>query len=509
MADNIVVKNDAATTIGTLAADDIASVLYPRTKVGFGVDGAYADVSASDPLPITGTVTVTGVATAANQTTGNTALAAIQTAVEIIDNVISGSEMQVDVVTMPTVTVQATNLDVRDLTSVSDSVAAVQSGSWTVDTELPTAAALAENASNPTAPAVGAFGMVWDGSGWDRTPGNSTDGMLVNLGTNNDITIGAALPAGGNTIGDVTISGNALTSLQLLDDVVKTDDAAFTPASDKVAMIGATFDDVASDSVDEGDAGALRMSARRELYTQIRDAAGNERGANVNASGQLLVTGPVTNAGTFVVQVDAALPAGANAIGKLAANSGVTIGAVEIAAAQTLATVTTLSTLTGGGVAHDGADSGNPHKIGAVAETSLSGITLVADGDRTNLYAGIDGVLIVRPHCNLEDIVQERTTNTDGASTAFASGLAAPGANVRLYITNVTIANSSSSFCTVDLRDGAAGSVLWTIPVPATGGAIMRFDPPLKLSANTALAFDASGAITTLSISASGFKSKV
>lgn len=44
--------------------------------------------------------------------------------------------------------------------------------------------------------------------------------------------------------------------------------------------------------------------------------------------------------------VDAALPAGTNAIGKLAANTGVTIGAVEIAAAQTLATVTTVSTVT-------------------------------------------------------------------------------------------------------------------------------------------------------------------
>lgn len=44
--------------------------------------------------------------------------------------------------------------------------------------------------------------------------------------------------------------------------------------------------------------------------------------------------------------VDTALPAGTNAIGKLAANTGVTIGAVELAAAQTLATVTTVSTVT-------------------------------------------------------------------------------------------------------------------------------------------------------------------
>jgi len=48
---------------------------------------------------------------------------AIKTAVEVIDNAISGSEMQVDVITMPTTTVEATDLDTRDLSESSDSVA--------------------------------------------------------------------------------------------------------------------------------------------------------------------------------------------------------------------------------------------------------------------------------------------------------------------------------------------------------------------------------------------------
>src|SRR4051794_33527512 len=51
-----------------------------------------------------------------------------------------------------------------------------------------------------------------------------------------------------------------------------------------------------------------------------------------------------------------------------------------------------------GDVAHDGVDSGNPVKVGAKATASLSGLTLVAAGDRTNLFAGVDGVQIVRPH---------------------------------------------------------------------------------------------------------------
>lgn len=60
-----------------------------------------------------------------------------------------------------------------------------------------------------------------------------------------------------------------------------------------ITPMGAMFDDVSPDSVNEGDGGIPRMSANRNLYTTLRDAAGNERGANVNVSNELL-----TNANT-------------------------------------------------------------------------------------------------------------------------------------------------------------------------------------------------------------------
>lgn len=50
-------------------------------------------------------------------------LDAIQTAVETLDNTVSGTELQVDVLTMPSTTVTATDLDIRDLTAASDNVA--------------------------------------------------------------------------------------------------------------------------------------------------------------------------------------------------------------------------------------------------------------------------------------------------------------------------------------------------------------------------------------------------
>lgn len=63
----------------------------------------------------------------------------------------------------------------------------------------------------------------------------------------------------------VQVDGNALTSLQLIDDPVIADDAAFTPATSKVMMAGFEADESSTDSVDEGDAGAARMTLDRKV----------------------------------------------------------------------------------------------------------------------------------------------------------------------------------------------------------------------------------------------------
>lgn len=208
--------------------------------------------------------------------------------------------------------------------------------------------------------------------------------------------------------------------------------------------------------------------------------------------------------------IDAALPAGTNGIGKLTANAGVTIGAVELAAAQTLATVTTVSTLTGGGVAHDSADSGNPVKIGAKVETSPKGITVAADGDRTDMYADADGLLMVKIGHSNADLVSERVSDTAGTSAAFTNFSAV--ASTYNYVTAISVHNAhASTNAYVDFRDGTAGSVLYTLALPANGGAIISAggSPLFRTSANTALAYDVSAAVTTVYISVSGYQSKV
>lgn len=60
MADNIQAKANTGAGVEVLAADDIGGVLYPRTKLVIGADGINdGDVSASNPMPVTGALTNT------------------------------------------------------------------------------------------------------------------------------------------------------------------------------------------------------------------------------------------------------------------------------------------------------------------------------------------------------------------------------------------------------------------------------------------------------------------
>jgi len=174
---------------------DVVAIGLPASG-GHVVGGTSTDPIRTDP---TGTTTQpvsasslplpTGASTAALQSTGNTSLGTIAGAV-------SGTEMQVDVLTMPS-----------------------------IDTELEAAVVLSDAMGNLTVPRIGAAVLGWDGgnfkriatfddsddhgltnlqlavastmrvfdgSTWDRARGDSTNGLLVNLGTNNDVVDTAA-----------------------------------------------------------------------------------------------------------------------------------------------------------------------------------------------------------------------------------------------------------------------------------------------------------------------------
>lgn len=124
--------------------------------------------------------------------------------------------------------------------------AATISGSITSDSELPAAETPADNLTNATAaPRVNGLGYVFDGTAWDRQPGTTADGTLVNLGANNDVGINA----GTNLIGRVSASSEttniyegttALTpKFKVIDHAVSGDNELVAAvASKKIRVLG-------------------------------------------------------------------------------------------------------------------------------------------------------------------------------------------------------------------------------------------------------------------------------
>lgn len=121
MADNVPITAGSGTTIAT---DDIGGVHYQRNKLSLGDDGSAVDANSTDLDTGAGSditlVTAIGVPASGGGViipgdvtngldvdvtrlpgTVATDITAIKTAVEILDNIVSGSEAQVDVLTLP------------------------------------------------------------------------------------------------------------------------------------------------------------------------------------------------------------------------------------------------------------------------------------------------------------------------------------------------------------------------------------------------------------------------
>lgn len=230
----------------------------------------------------------------------------ISTKIDTLAGTVAGSEMQVDVVTsaLPSgaSTLAEQQSQTTHLATIAGAVRAEDAAHASGHTGIPALSVRQDTAAALAGTDADYQPLITDASGR----------LHVNVG--NTVTVGSHAVTNAGTFA-VQVDGAALTALQLIDDPVITDDAAFTPGTSKVMMIGAQCDATGPDSVDEGDAGALRMTADRAMHISIRDSAGNNRGANVNASNQLSVSvdntvtvasHAVTNAGTFAVQVDGA-----------------------------------------------------------------------------------------------------------------------------------------------------------------------------------------------------------
>ena len=323
-----------------------------------------------------------------------------------------------------------------------------------------------------------------------------------------------------------------------------TDDAAFTVATTAVTVAGCIE---ATDALDAGDLGGIKCGSDRELDIDVMslpvtfgagavagttqrmtlasddpavaslgtlDNAISGAGFNISQLGGATIPMITLQADNQAYTTDGLVvsafiycssgtdfdmcPASSGGAGVIDANTG----RVTIATDDDLSDMATL--VEAMMVAHDAADAGSAFKVGAKASSALSGLTPVANADRTDLFAGLDGVQIVRPHSNLEDRVSAVVGVTDGASTSL---VASQGAGLKFCATTFVVSNSSATNVTVDIRDGTAGAVLMTIPAAANmGGGVVPLQVPICTTDATALAMDPSAAASTVTVTAVGFK---
>lgn len=229
MADNITAN--PGTGGDTIAADDIAGVKHQRVKISQGADGSATDVSSAAPLQVTlantgantnKILTTVDQATAANlnaQVVGNVAAAATD----------SGNPVKVGGVfnsTMPTYT----NGQRGDLQTNAKGGLRIELTDSSANTAaLVNASADGVSLTNSRGISAQAIHYIYNGTTLDKAKsivnGNDSDGTGI-----------------------------------------------------QAAGMLAQFDDTTPGTVTENKFGNIRMSVRRELYGQIRDAAGNERG---------------------------------------------------------------------------------------------------------------------------------------------------------------------------------------------------------------------------------------
>jgi hypothetical protein len=289
----------------------------------------------------------------------------------------------------------------------------------------------------------------------DVVPASQSGTWIVDLGANNDVTV-----TGGETPADADATPTDAVPVQAFNsvyngttwDLVREGGTAGSILVDGSAVTqpvsGTVTANPASGTIDTVTNLAQMGGTALSMNTGVRDA-GTQR-VTVATNDVVPVTGTITavtditntvtvdNGGTFAVQAD------------LGANNDVTVT---------------------GGNAHDGTTLGNPVLGGARATNSVEGITQVANADLTHVQADLNGVLLTRNGTTLEELVSERVSNTNGTSTDMTGAFAAGGANIHAYITSVTIHNAhASTNGYVDLRNGAAGGIVWTLPAPAGGG---------------------------------------
>ena len=443
-----------STTAGAFVFDTIAAQDWPVTKLAFGAVGSVTHVSASDPLPVTAGLAAHDAAVSGNPVLqGGYASAAAPSDVSGDGDAVrawhlrNGAGAVVLTAAGALIPGDATNgldVDVIRLPSSTNTLEVVGD-----------AAHDAAAAGNPIL--VGGYASATAPSDVSANADAVRAWYLLNGAQACVITAAGALIGGDATNGlDVDLT-NAVT-----------DNAAFTDGTSKVLLGGYIYDETPGTALTENDAAAARIDSKRALVGVIEDETTRGRRATVTSSNALKVDNSAVTQPVNITQYLGAAASLTNPIHVIPGTSATFT--------VTQSTASSLKCEPVGNVAHDAADSGNPVKVGGKGRTTHP--TAVADADRTDLYTDDLGRIVVVDGVP-RDLIAEQTT-TISASTAETTILTAGSAGVFHDLTAIWAINTSATATRLDFRDATAGTVRFSLYLPAGDTRVVHIVRPVK-----------------------------
>lgn len=428
-------------------------------------DGAnWQTVSTAKPLPVTATFSpsgtqdvnltkVAGSSIALGQTTMSASLpvtiASNQASIPVAATLTAETTKVIGVTRAADgsgnlLTSTANALDINIKSGNPTTTAATQSGTWTVGSNSATGSAVPANAF---------YQGIVDGSG--NLVGIKTAGAVSN-------TTGAGLQSSGPMVYDGT-------NFQNQKSIVNATNSTGTGIA-AAGLVG-QFDDTSPTSITENQFGNLRISANRNLYGTIRDAAGNERGVNVTSGNSLFTDISTANgaaisigtgaAGTGTIRVATASDSSIASIGTSVTpgTSAAHLGKAEDAAAASGDTGVAVL-----GVRNDTlADKTNTDGDYSMPSTDIKGRIMTAGAPRS---------LKANTQTSLSNTTSETTIITATASTFHD-------------VYGLILANTGATTTKVSIRDDTAGTVRAIVEVPTleTRGFMLPVDSAVTQTA--------------------------
>jgi hypothetical protein len=363
----------------------------------------------------------------------------------------------------------------------------------------------------------------------DVTINNASGAAAVNIQDGgNTITVDGAV----TTSGTVTeASGSDIkTSVQLIDDAIYASDGALN----KSMVMGAVLDDASTVAITENQGGYLRMSSRRALLVEgvasgtalntldtnsaaIKTAvetidnfiSGSKGLVTEDNSGAIktsveLIDNAISGAGFNITQLGGAnvpigagteaaairvtlptngtgivgLATGTNAIGKLAANSGIDIGDVDVT-----------SLVPGTGATNLGKAEDATHNSGDTGVMSLAvrdddpvAALSNAEGDYSPLHLDGKGVLWTRSFPDDSDLANSGSTHVKKYYTsagAVTDGIIwSPAAGKRWFVTDIFLQVSADATVTIEDDKAGGDDPIWKAELKAGSGWSQSFRTP-------------------------------